>query len=74
MVSEATGALKDEIQYLQEENASLQSKNVSIRESVSKIESINDSLVQYTRKNSVRISGNPEELSENTDDIVFKLG
>ena len=74
MVSEATGALKDEIQYLQEENASLQSKNESIRESVSKIESINDSLVQYTRKNSVRISGNPEELSENTDDIVFKLG
>ena len=74
MVSEATGALKDEIQYLQEENASLQSTNESIRESVSKIESINDSLVQYTRKNSVRISGIPEELSENTDDIVFKLG
>ena len=74
MVSEATSALKDEIQYLQEENASLQSTNESIRESVSKIESINDSLVQYTRKNSVRISGIPEELSENTDDIVFKLG
>ena len=74
MVSGATGALKDEIQYLQDENASLQSKNESIRESVSKIESINDSLVQYTRKNSVRISGIPEELSENTDDIVFKLG
>ena len=73
VVSEATGALKDEIQYLCDENASLQSENESLRERISKVESDNESLEQYTRRNSVRISGIPEELSENTDDIVLKL-
>ena len=73
VVSEATGALKDEIQYLRDENASLQSENESLRERISKVESDNESLEQYTRRNSVRISGIPEELSENTDDIVLKL-
>ena len=69
----STGALKDEIQYLRDENASLQSDNESLRERISKVESDNESLEQYTRRNSVRISGIPEELSENTDDIVLKL-
>ena len=73
MVSEATDALKDEIQHLRDENASLQSENESLRERISKVESDNDSLEQYTRRNSVRISGIPEELSENTDGIVLKL-
>ena len=73
VVSEATDALKDEIQHLRDENASLQSENESLRERISKVESDNDSLEQYTRGNSARISGIPEELSENTDGIVLKL-
>ena len=73
VVSEATDALKDEIQHLRDENASLQSENESLRERISKVESDNDSLEQYTRRNSVRISGIPEELSENTDGIILKL-
>ena len=73
VVSEATDALKDEIQHLRDENASLQSENESLRERISKVESDNDSLEQYTHRNSVRISGIPEELSENTDGIVLKL-
>ena len=40
---------------------------------ISKVESDNDSLELYTRRNSVRISGIPEELSENTADKVIKL-
>ena len=40
---------------------------------ISKVESIIDSLEQFTLRNSVRISGIPEELNENTDDIILKL-
>ena len=73
VVSEATGALKDEIQYLRDNIASLQSENESLRERISKVESDNDLLEQHTWKNSVKISGIPEVLSENTDDIDLKL-
>ena len=73
LVSEATDALKDEIQYLRDNIASLQSENESLRERISKVESDKDSLEQHTWKNSVRISGIPEVLSENTDDIDLKL-
>ena len=73
VVSEATDALKDEIQHLGDENASLKSENESLRERISKVESDNDLLEQYTRRNGVRISGIPEELSEKTDGTLLKL-
>ena len=45
----------------------------SWRTSLLEKESLKSRLEQYTRRNSVRISGIPEELSENTDGIVLKL-
>ena len=33
----------------------------------------NDALEQYTRRNSVRISGYPEQANENIDEIVLTI-
>lgn len=80
IVKESTDTLSSEIQALREENAKLHAENDQLRNDVkslttrvAKAESENDALEQYTRRNSVRISGVPEIEGENTEEVVFRL-
>ena len=72
--------LKDEISALRVDLAkkdtiidNLQKENQSIQARVNKIESRNDDLEQYSRRNSVRVSGIPENDEENTDNIILNI-
>lgn len=80
IVNESTETLSSEIQTLRVENAKLRDENDKLRNDVrslttrvAKVETENDALEQYTRRNSVRISGVPETEGENTDEFVFRL-
>ena len=80
IVKESTDTLSTEIQALRAENANLRAENVrlsadveSLSTRVTRVESENNALEQYTRLNSIRISGIPEIDSENTVEIVFKI-
>ena len=73
-VTEATNTLTNDIQSLRTENDNLRKDIDKLSERLIKAESDNDALEQYTRKNSVRISGVPEDVNgENTDGIVLKI-
>lgn len=72
--------LMKEINYLKGENSKLKKENVELTQSVAglteKVEMLEiktDANEQYSRRNSFRISGVPEEQTENTDTVVFKL-
>ena len=73
-VTEATNTLTSEIQSLRTENDNLRKDIDKLTERLIKDESDNDALEQYTRRNSVRISGVPEDVNgENTGGIVLKI-
>ena len=86
-VSEATQSLKNDIKdlrdgiiQLQNDNISLQAENIHLRkanrateERLAAVEYDNDSLEQYSRRNSLRISGIPEDKDENTDQEVMRI-
>lgn len=72
-VKEVTATLKEELKTLREENAELREVNQGFETRLAQVESDNDALEQYTRRNSVRISGVPEEGGEDTDEIVLKI-
>ena len=70
-VKEATNFLKVEIQELHTENARLQKANDELHSRVCQAEEINDALEQYSRRNSLRFSGIPEEADEQTDQVIL---
>ena len=79
-VSEATQSLKDNIQELrnnisdiQTENELLKKKNKDLESRMAAVEQANDGLEQYSRRNSLRISGYPEDKDERTDQVVIQL-
>lgn len=72
-VQKATTTLKEEIRNLREENANLRKVNDDLAARLDMVENQNDALEQYTRRNSVRISGYPEQANENTDVIVLTI-
>ena len=73
-VTEATNTLTSEIQSLRTQNDNLRKDIDKLTERLIKAESDNDALEQYTRRNSVRISGVPEDVNgENADGIVLKI-
>lgn len=72
-VNEATSTLMAEISSPREENASLREINDDLETRIAKTESNNETLEQYTCRNSVRISGFPEQANENTDEIVLRI-
>ena len=72
--------LKGEIQLLQssvksltDENKSLKDQNASLQSQVLAIGRDSEELEQYTRRNSVRITGIPEAAGESTDALVLDL-
>ena len=72
-VKEATDVLKEQVKDLQDENKRLLKANSDLEKRLSQVENDNDSLEQYSRRNSIRVSGCPEVADENTDEIVIKL-
>lgn len=72
-VKEATDALTEQVKVLQDENKRLLKANSDLEKRILQVECDNDSLEQYSRRNSIRISGLPEVANENTDEIVIKL-
>ena len=79
-VQDVTKTLKGEINKLQKDMEDLQVENADLRKTnddletrLSAVEYETDSLEQYSRRNSLRISGIPEEPGENTDQRVIQL-
>lgn len=72
-VNDATDTLKAEIQELKNENQQLLKHNHNMEKRLMRLEADNDALEQYSRRNTVRISGLPEESNEDTDGIVLKV-
>ena len=76
-VTEAIQSLKDNIQELrnnisdiQTENELLKKENKDLESRMVAVEQENDGLEQYSRRNSLRISGYPEDKDEHTDQVV----
>ena len=72
-VHEATAKMLEEIRSLKEENARLQTAYESLEKRLVTAEEENENLEQYSRRNSLRISGIPEAENESTDDLVRQL-
>ena len=72
-VSEATGAFNDELRKLKEDNENFKKVNSALEKRISQAEYDNDALEQYSRRNSVRISGVNEAIDEDTDSIVMRI-
>ena len=72
-VEKATATLKEEIGNLREENDIFRKVSDDLMARLEMAESNNDALEQYTRRNSIRISGYPEQANENTDEIVLTI-
>ena len=79
-MQDVTKTLKGEINKLQKdmedlkvENADLRKMNDDLETRLSAVEYKNDSLEQYSRRNSLRISGIPEEPGQITDQREIQL-
>lgn len=65
------GPLLQEIRLLKEELAERNTKIKDLESTVAYLEDQNDALEQYTRRNSIRISGVAESEGESCDDVVL---
>lgn len=72
-VKEATAPLQTQINDLKTENSNLKTKVVELEKKVATNEANIDSLEQYSRRNTLRISGIPEDATESTDVKVLEL-
>lgn len=79
-VKAVTDVMDKKIEQLAADNAILRKDNENLVKlcsnldnKVAKLEASNDSLEQYSRRNSVRISGIPQREQENTDKIVLDV-
>ena len=61
------------LMILRNENEELRKTNSELETRLSVVEYESDNLEQYSRRNSLRISGIPEEPDENTDQRVIQL-
>ena len=65
--------LETNITALQPKNQKLEKENNSLKSRVASLEKIANQSEQYSRRNSLRISGLRENTGENTDDIVTNM-
>ena len=72
-VKEATAPLQTQINDLKTENSNLKTKVDELEKKVATNEANIDSLEQYRRRNTLRISGIPEDAIESTDTKVLDL-
>ena len=66
IVNGVVQGLKDQISKLQSDNQKLIVENQELKRRVSKLELVADSAEQYSKRNSLRMSGIPENLVEDT--------
>ena len=62
--------LRNNISDIQTENELLKKENKDLESRMAAVEQENDGLEQYSRRNSLRISGYPEDKDEHTDQVV----
>ena len=79
-MEEATKSLQDEVKKLnkdvkdlEEENEDLRKANSELETRLAVVEYETDNLEQYSRRNSLRISGIEEDKDENTDQEVIRI-
>ena len=58
---------------LQSENKQLKAENNDLKKRFDAVEGDNDNLKQYSRRNSLRLSGIPEDNEEDTDQLVLQI-
>ena len=73
IVNGVVQGLKDQISKLQSDNQKLTIENHELKARVAKLESLANSAEQYSRRNSLSVSGIPESLVENTDEVVLRV-
>ena len=73
IVAGVLSGLSEQIKSLTEENDNLKKENTDLKARVDKIETAAEVAEQYSRRNCIRISGIPEDDSEDTDDTVLHI-
>ena len=73
VVKGVLGGLNERISSLEKENVELKQQNQALSSRILSLEKAVDQGEQYSRRNCLRITGVPEEATENTDEIVLKL-
>ena len=73
IVAGVLSGLSEQIKSLTEENENIRKENTDMKARVDRLETATEVAEQYSRRNCIRISGIPEDDSEDTDDTVFGL-
>lgn len=73
LMQETVQNLNEEVHNLKEENQRLWQSNDNLAKRLTQVEQDNDSLEQYSRRNSIRVSGVPEVASEDTDKVIIHI-
>lgn len=73
IVKGVLSGLNERISSLEKENIELKQQNAALSSRILSLEKAVDQGEQYSRRNCLRITGVPEEATENTDELVLKL-
>ena len=73
IVAGVLSGLSEQIKSLTEENENLRKENTDMKARVDKFETAAEVAEQYSRRNCIRISGIPEDDSEDTNDTVLQV-
>lgn len=68
-----TEAIDEKLAELKTDNERLTRENIALKKRVSTLEAQMDASEQYSRRNSLRISGIPETVNEDTDQVVLHV-
>ena len=68
-----TEAIDEKLAELKADNERLTRENIALKKRVSALEAQMDASEQYSRRNSLRISGIPETVNEDTDQVVLHV-
>ena len=70
IISGVVSGLNAKVSALEHENKKLAAENTELKVRMNKLELAMDNAEQYSRRNSLRMSGVPETATENTDTLV----
>lgn len=73
IVKGVLSGLNERISSVEKENIELKQQNAALSSRILSLEKAVDQGEQYSRRNCLRITGVPEEATENTDELVLKL-
>ena len=72
-LSTVLASIDDRLDELKNENVTLKSENEQLKKVNSQLQTSVDSLEQYSRRNSIRITGIAESAKLNTDEVVIDI-